>query len=100
MFGRCGMHSQTETQDPEQPCLGCMQAVLLAQVEAHDCLRGRVTVVPFAKPLGLRQVLHGDHTERFDRYDGRNFNRDYPDLSDDPDRNIALIRDGLHQHHG
>lgn len=71
-------------------------------------MRGRVTVVPFANPLGLGQVLHGDHTGRFDLYDGRNFNRDYPDLTDaaaarlngaltdDPTRNTALIRDALH----
>lgn len=69
---------------------------MLAQVEAHGRLRGRVTVVPFANPLGLGQVLHGDHTGRFDLYDGRNFDRDCPDLTDDPDRNIALIRDALH----
>ena len=27
-------------------------------------------------------LLHADHTGRFDLYDGRNFNRDYPDLTD------------------
>ena len=45
---------------------GACWADLLAQVEAHGRLRGRVTVVPFANPLGLGQVLHGDHTGRFD----------------------------------
>ncbi|MEO1908834.1 MAG: succinylglutamate desuccinylase/aspartoacylase family protein [Paracoccus sp. (in: a-proteobacteria)] len=85
-----------------------MLADLLAQAETQGRLRGRVTVVPFANPLGLGQVLHGDHTGRFDLYDGRNFNRDYPDLTDaaaarlngaltdDPTRNTALIRDALH----
>jgi predicted deacylase len=82
-------------------------ADLLAEAEAGGKLRGHVTVVPFANPLGLGQVLHGEHLGRFDVYDGQNFNRDYPDLTDDaaaqlegsltndPQRNVALVRDAL-----
>ncbi len=44
-------------------------------------ISGRVTVVPAANPLALGQFLHGDQQGRFDHYDGRNFNRDYPDLT-------------------
>ncbi|MDM7458264.1 MAG: M14 family metallopeptidase [Paracoccus sp. (in: a-proteobacteria)] len=79
----------------------------LAVAETEGRLQGHVTVVPFANPVGLAQVLHGDHTGRFDLYDGRNFNRDYPDLTDavadavaerltdDADANAALIRGAL-----
>ncbi len=82
-------------------------ANLLAEAEAEGKLRGYVTVVPFANPLGLGQVIHGNLLGRFDLHDGRNFNRDYPDLTDDaaarlegsltddPQRNVALVRDAL-----
>lgn len=70
-------------------------------------IRGRVTVVPAANPLALGQFLHGDQQGRFDHYDGRNFNRDYPDLTalaitsvgdtltDDPQSNTTRIRQSL-----
>jgi uncharacterized protein len=82
-------------------------ADLLAVAEEDGRLIGTVTVVPFANPLGLGQVLHGDHSGRFDLYDGRNFNRDYPDLADtvaarvsddlgaDAAANVTLIRAAL-----
>ncbi|QLF71577.1 succinylglutamate desuccinylase/aspartoacylase family protein (plasmid) [Peteryoungia desertarenae] len=72
-------------------------------------IRGRVTVVPAANPLALGQFLHGDQQGRFDHYDGRNFNRDYPDLTaqaiaqlkdaltKDPQSNTARIRQALLQ---
>ena len=71
---------------------GMMAARILAdklsQAEAEGQLSGHVTVVPFANPLALGQVLHGDLSGRFDLYDGRNFNRDYPDLTADAARNL------------
>jgi predicted deacylase len=72
-------------------------------------IRGRVTIVPVANPLAFGQFLHGDQQGRFDHYDGRNFNRDYPDLTaraiaiagetldDDPRANTARIRQALLQ---
>jgi hypothetical protein len=75
--------------------------------DAEDQLRGYVTILPFANPIGLGQVLHGDHSGRFDFYDGRNFNRDYPDLTNaagaligdrlgpDASANVDLIRAAL-----
>lgn len=88
---------------------GMMVARLLANQLAQmgDRVRGHVTVVPCANPIGLGQVLHGDHAGRFDLYDGRNFNRDYPDLTEavaarvagdltaDAPANVALIRAAL-----
>ncbi len=70
-------------------------------------IRGRVTIVPAANPLAFGQFLHGDQQGRFDHYDGRNFNRDYPNLTarviaavsgkltDDAEANTAKIRQAL-----
>jgi uncharacterized protein len=79
----------------------------LIVAEAEGRVQGCVTVLPFANPMGLGQFLHGDQTGRFDLYDGRNFNRDYPDLApaaagllegrlgDDAGRNVGLVRSAL-----
>jgi len=81
----------------------------LIEEDGAGRVRGRVTVVPAANPLALGQFLHGDQQGRFDQYDGRNFNRDYPDLSarviasvgdvltDDPKVNTGRIRQALLQ---
>lgn len=90
---------------------GMMAARLLADrlidAEARGRIRGCITVLPYANPLGLGQFVHGDQHGRFDLHDGRNFNRDYPDvtgevaeriaaeLTDDANANVALIRDAL-----
>ncbi|UXU76438.1 MULTISPECIES: succinylglutamate desuccinylase/aspartoacylase family protein [unclassified Paracoccus (in: a-proteobacteria)] len=114
-FGQPGarphVHVQGGLHADEGP--GMMVARLLAdrlaEAEAAGQIRGAVTVVPFANPLGLGQVLHGDHSGRFDLYDGRNFNRDYPDLTEaaaenlqgrlgqDAAANAALVRQALRQ---
>lgn len=64
----------------------------LIEEERAGTILGRVTVVPAANPLAFGQFLHGDQQGRFDYYDGRNFNRDYPDLSA---KAIAIIADTL-----
>ncbi|NBN63142.1 succinylglutamate desuccinylase/aspartoacylase family protein [Pannonibacter tanglangensis] len=81
----------------------------LARLERSGALKGRVTVLPAANPIGLAQFVHGDQTGRFDLYDGRNFNRDYPDLAPaaaerlagrlgaDPAVNMILVRTALLQ---
>jgi predicted deacylase len=79
----------------------------LQRAEAEGRITGRITVVPAANPLGLGQVVQGEVSGRFDLYDGRNFNRDYPDLTsaaaetlagqltDDPAHNTGLVRTAL-----
>jgi predicted deacylase len=79
----------------------------LIKAEADGRIHGCVSIIPFANPLGLGQFVHGDQHGRFDLHDGRNFNRDYPDvtaevadrisarLTDDAAANVALIRDEL-----
>jgi predicted deacylase len=84
-----------------------MLADRLTEAEADGRIVGCVTVLPFANPMGLAQFVHGDQDGRFDLYDGRNFNRDYPDLTEDAalrlegrlgavaEANVALIRAAL-----
>jgi hypothetical protein len=84
-----------------------MLADRLGEEEAAGRLVGHVTVLPAANPMGLGQFIHGDITGRFDLYDGRNFNRAFPDLADaaaahlngrlgpDADSNAALVRAAL-----
>lgn len=52
----------------------------LAGLEASDAILGCVRVVPVANPVGLSQFSLGQQEGRFDLYDGRNFNRHYPDF--------------------
>ena len=112
-FGNPGarphVHVQSGLHADEGP--GMLAARLLAdklqKAEEAGTIKGCVTVVPLANPLGLNQFVNGDQSGRFDLYDGRNFNRDYPDLSaevekavdgklgHDAQQNVALIRSAL-----
>ena len=84
-----------------------MLADRLALAEVEGRVTGCITVLPYANPMGLGQFVHGDQDGRFDLYDGRNFNRDYPDLAPaaaarlggrlgaDAAENTALVRQAL-----
>lgn len=67
----------------EQPAslVGAHLVQQLAALETTSALRGQVTVVPVANPIGLDQVNRGHHDGRHDQRSGGNFNRDFPDLS-------------------
>ncbi|MBD1554621.1 succinylglutamate desuccinylase/aspartoacylase family protein [Pseudomonas typographi] len=79
----------------------------LAALESAGRLAGVIELVPVANPLGLGQVLHGVHQGRFDLASGRNFNRDFFELSepvaatvagqlgDDPHANVQMIRQAM-----
>ncbi len=54
----------------------------LTRLEAEGRIRGHVVLVPAANPLGLGQVVLGDHQGRFALADGENYNRGYPDLTE------------------
>ena len=83
-----------------------LRDLLLAE-EAAGRVQGEVVLVPYANPLGLTQVLLGQHQGRFDLRDGVNFNRQVPDLTeavvtalqgrlgDDLARNTQLVRQAL-----
>lgn len=112
-FGTPGAHPHIHIQAglhaDEGP--GMLTARLLADrltaLEAQGLITGYVSVVPMANPIGMNQFVLGDQSGRFDLYDGRNFNRDYPDLApdtiarvkgrlgNDSQANAALIRDAL-----
>jgi uncharacterized protein len=79
----------------------------LAALDVAGNLIGHVVLVPAANPIGLAQHVMGTHHGRFDLSDGKNFNRDFPDLvavagdavdgrlTDDAATNTDLIRQAL-----
>jgi predicted deacylase len=79
----------------------------LEALETAGALLGEVVLVPYANPLGLGQLLLGQHQGRFDLRDGLNFNRGCPELGPavaatlvgrlgvDPAANRLLIREAL-----
>lgn len=95
----------------EVPAMLVAQALRrhLEALDASGQVLGEVVLVPYANPLGLAQLLLGQHQGRFDLRDGINFNRHVPDLSatvsaavagrlgSDEASNAALIRAELRQ---
>ncbi|MEG5265501.1 succinylglutamate desuccinylase/aspartoacylase family protein [Pseudomonas sp. JDS28PS106] len=79
----------------------------LRELEAQGLLKGVIELVPVANPLGLGQLLQGAHQGRFEFGSGKNFNRDFTELSepvaellegqlgDDPRANTRLIRQAM-----
>lgn len=79
----------------------------LSELEARGALSGVIELVPVANPLGLGQLLQGSHQGRFEFGSGKNFNRDFVELSepvaqrlagrlgDDPHANTRLIRQAM-----
>ncbi len=79
----------------------------LSELEARGALNGVIELVPVANPLGLGQLLQGSHQGRFEFGSGKNFNRDFVELSepvaqrlagrlgDDPHANTRLIRQAM-----
>ena len=53
-------------------------ASLLERAEAEGRLKENVTLVPYANPIGLTQVIDGRHLGRFHLASGTNFNRAFP----------------------
>jgi len=53
----------------------------LVKAEAEGRLRGTITVVPYANPIGLGQFQSGSHLGRFAFGSRVNFNRDFPLLA-------------------
>ncbi len=80
---------------------------LLDEAEANDSIKGEIVVVPVANPVGLGQQLLGQHVGRNEFSSGGNFNRSWPDLSDqvfarvkgklgaNENKNVSIIRQAL-----
>ncbi len=112
-FGRAGAapkaYIQAALHADEIPALLVARALRekLQRLEAAGELLGEVVLVPYANPLGLAQMVLGQHLGRFDLRDGVNFNRQVPllteaasqavegRLGDDAAANEALVRQAL-----
>ena len=62
---------------------------LLEQAEVRGEIRGEIVAVPYANPIGLTQIVNGEHLGRFALAGGGNFNRGWPDLLDQVDQQVA-----------
>lgn len=112
-FGTAGarprVHIQASLHADEVPAMLVADRLRrrLTALEADGRLAGEVVLVPVANPIGLSQTVLSDGIGRFDLSDGRNFNRDFPDLTEgvaarvagrlgpEPAVNRALIRQAL-----
>lgn len=66
----------------------------LRAAEAEGRLRGNLTIVPTANPIGRAQYLYGDHQGRFHAGTRINFNREFP-LLEKPDAALLPADDEL-----
>jgi predicted deacylase len=60
---------------------------MLVEAETQGRIRGALTIVPWANPIGRAQYQFGDHLGRFHPGTRANFNRDFP-LIDRPDASL------------
>ena len=95
----------------ETPGLLVMHKLLqmFDQADAGGDISGHIVAAPFANPIGLSQFLFGRQQGRFYSANGKNFNREYPDISEEvadlvseqmtqnADDNVGLIRAACQQ---
>ena len=82
---------------------------LLDEADSAGAIQGRITLAPYANPIGLDQWVSGQHIGRYELRGGGNFNRNWPDLvpavlesldgnlGADAEANVGLIRRALAQ---
>lgn len=80
---------------------------LLDEAASKNGILKPITVLPYANPIGLQQIVMGSHLGRFSMSTGVNFNRDWIDVTSsvattvadqlcaDEDVNVAIIRRSL-----
>lgn len=85
---QAGMHAD------EHPGLLVIQHLLnaLQILEGRGKVNGRITVVPFANPVGLGQQVFGQMPGRYNLVNGENFNRNFPDITE----GVASVLAGQH----
>ena len=78
--GRAGAYLQAALHAEEQPGVAVIHelARLLDKAEREGRLLRDITLVPFANPIGLHQVVDGRVMGRFHLGSGTNFNRAFP----------------------
>ncbi len=78
--GRPGAYLQAALHAEEQPGVAALHelARLLNRAEAEGRLAHDITLVPYANPIGLHQVVDGRVMGRFHLGSGTNFNRAFP----------------------
>src|SRR5260370_21728373 len=78
--GRPGAYLQAALHADEQPGVAVIHelAGLLERAEAEGRLQENVTLVPYAHPLRLSQVIRRRHLRRFPLARGSHFNRPLP----------------------
>jgi uncharacterized protein len=77
---RPGAYLQAALHADEPPGVAVIHelATLLERAEAEGRLEENVTLVPYANPIGLTQIIDGRHLGRFHLASGTNFNRAFP----------------------
>ena len=80
---------------------------MLEEAESKGQISGEIVALPYANPIGLGQIINGNHLGRYALAGGGNFNRNWPDLLDavaarvdgklgaDGQANVALIRGAM-----
>jgi len=87
-FGQPGQgkkaYVQASTHADEIPAMLCARHLrdLLEEADAQDRVIGEIILVPAANPIGLSQFLLDHHMGRHHLPSGRNFNRFWPDVTE------------------
>ena len=53
----------------------------IKEILSTHTLKGSITIVPLCNPIALSQTVQGEIIGRFNMHTGKNFNRNFPDLS-------------------
>lgn len=90
-------HLQAGVHADEIPGMLVLHKLLprLRAAEAAGRLRGDITVVPQANPVGQRQFRHARLLGRFDAASGQNFNRGFTQTGPNPAPGVAAWQAGL-----
>jgi predicted deacylase len=62
---------------------------MLVDAERRGRLRGEIIVVPVVNPIGLSQLVSNNHLGRYDFVGRENFNRNWPEVSEDVARRVS-----------
>ncbi|QGY32456.1 M14 family zinc carboxypeptidase [Pantoea cypripedii] len=76
VYIQAGLHAD------EHPGMLVIQHLLaqLGELHQHGSINGKITLVPYANPIGMMQNVLGCWTGRFSLSNGENFNRNFPDV--------------------